>query len=58
MDQPAPTRTAMLTSAAVSPDDRPHVHNATTRATQCSGVQFPIGGADGGRSTTTAERSA
>jgi hypothetical protein len=48
MDRPAPTWIAMLTSAAVSPEDRPHVHNASVdeqlaQTGACSQVHLQTG---------------
>jgi hypothetical protein len=48
MDRPAPTKTAVLTSAAVSADDRPHVHNASVdeqlaQTGACSQVHLQTG---------------
>ena len=48
MNRTASTTTAMLTAAAVSPDDRPHVHNASVdeqlaQTGACSQVHLQTG---------------
>jgi hypothetical protein len=48
MDRTAPTMTAMLTPAAVPPDDRPEVHNISVddqlaETGACSQVHLPTG---------------
>ena len=48
MDRTAPTRTARLTPAAMSPDDRPEVHNISVddqfaETGACSQVHLPTG---------------